>query len=82
MPVFIDKHEAHDLPREKWRRWQMDVDQKRRDRNGVATLAVVLDQETREVTCITEAPDAESVRRHHSDEGVQVRDVHPADALL
>ncbi len=82
MPVFIDRHPGADKLNDMRADLERDIRDGTKDDHGVKTLAVLIDNQSDELTCVTDAPDANAVRQHHASIGIETGEIHEADVIL
>ena len=82
MPLYIDWHEARELPEEIRSTIKDRIKSGDADEFGVVDRGVVYDKTAHRMFCVLDAPDEDAVRRHHEAAGVPVESIHPADAIL
>lgn len=61
---------------------QQEIQEGQADEHGVVTKAIIHDERSNELICVTEAPDEEAVQRHHKAAGLDAIEVHRAQAIL
>ena len=81
MPQFMDFHDDLKLPTEAIEAIQKDAKEHNVDDFGVRQIELYHNSEGK-VYCLLEAPDEDSVRKHHSALRVPCGDVHRVDQLL
>jgi hypothetical protein len=80
MPLFMDYHDDLKLPQEGIAQIAEDAHAHRADRFGVRQVELYHNADGK-VYCLLEAPDAESVRKHHAALGVDCGPVHQVDGI-
>jgi Nickel responsive protein SCO4226-like len=81
MPRFMDYHDDLKLPAEAIEQITNDTVEGKADQFGVRQIELYHNPDGK-VYCLLEAPDADSVRRHHEALGVPCGDVHEVGGLL
>jgi hypothetical protein len=81
MPKFMDFHDNLQLPAEAIEQIAQDTKSAKADEFGVRQLELFHNAEGK-VYCLLDAPDEDSVRRHHEALGVSCGDVHEVTGLL
>ena len=80
MPRFMDFHEDLKLPAEAVAQIAEDTRNGTADQFGVRQIELYHNADG-QVYCLLDAPDAESVRKHHEALGVSCGDVHQVEGL-
>jgi hypothetical protein len=81
MPQFMDFHPDLKLPTEAIEQIQQDAKARKADDFGVRQIELYHNADGA-VYCLLEAPDEESVRKHHAALDVPCGDVHRVDGIL
>ncbi len=81
MPRFMDFHPDLKLPPEAINQLRDDTKANEYDEFGMRQIELYHNHDG-QAYCLLEAPDAESVRKHHEAPGVPCGEVHQVDALL
>jgi hypothetical protein len=81
MPQFMDFHPDLKLPTEAIEAIQADAKARKADDFGVRQIELYHNADG-QVYCLLEAPDEESVRKHHAALDVPCGDVHRVDGIL
>lgn len=66
MPIFIDSHKLKDLTEEKLQK----IATKPADKHGVKHIELLFNKKEDKLFCVLEAPNAQSVKKHHEDTGI------------
>lgn len=82
MVTYLDRHAGAQLPDEKRSAIESEVKAHTPDKHGVVTRAIILDKVSDELTCITEGPNEEAIRKHHEDAGMPLGELHKVEAIL
>ncbi|MBI2916929.1 MAG: DUF4242 domain-containing protein [Chloroflexi bacterium] len=81
MPKFVDFHADLKLPPDVQREFSESAKYGRRDRFDVRIVQVYYTRNG-QTYCVTEAPNAEAVRRSHAMIGVGTGDIYQVDTLV
>jgi hypothetical protein len=81
MPQFMDFHEDLKLPDDAIKQITQDTKELKVDEFGVRQVELFHNADGT-VYCLLDAPDADSVRKHHEAIGVPCGDVHEVAGLL
>ena len=81
MPRFMDYHDDLKLPAEAIEQITNETVEGKADQFGVRQIELYHNPDGK-VYCLLDAPDADSVRRHHEALGLTCGDVHEVEGLL
>ena len=76
MPKFIDSHEMEPFTAEQLRELQNAP----ADEFGVTHHDILFSEKENKIYCVLDAPDAETIHRHHEKAGIRCDFVHQVDS--